>query len=161
LPPADLSNRHAEPTDSCLPVAGQSFRILVVDDDEPLRVFTSTVLEEDGYCVLNASNGEEALQICERDPASIHLLVADVVMPRLSGRQLATQFLTLYRDAKVLLISGYPSLSGVLNGIASRSEALQAQCDFLPKPFTGADLLRKVRTLLGHSIEESAETAQA
>lgn len=126
----------------------QAFRILVVDDDDAIRRFATLVLTAAGYHVLTAHSGDEAIAICQQESLPIHLILADVIMPRLSGRQLASQIKSRQPDTLVLLMSGYPSLTGMLNGIASRSEKHKAECEFIQKPFSPSELLRKVGTIL-------------
>jgi CheY-like chemotaxis protein len=155
LPPADISVRTCEPTDFSLPATGQMTRILVVDDDEALRRFASTVLDSAGFSVIEADSGEEAIRLMEEDPEPIHLILADVVMPKMSGRQLVSQLTSLYPQMKVLLMSGFPNVSGLLNGIASRTGRSTAECEVLAKPFTPEGLLQKVRRLLDQPVEST------
>jgi two-component system cell cycle sensor histidine kinase/response regulator CckA len=124
-----------------------SDRILVVDDDEGICRYVGTVLKAAGYEVLYANSGEAALRICEQDP-SIKLILADVVMPNLGGRQLASHIGSSHSQIKVILMSGYPNLSGLLDGIASRTEKIRSECNFILKPFSPSELTRKVREIL-------------
>ena len=123
-------------------------RILVVDDDEAVHRLASAILTLAGYQVLVANNGAEAVQLCEQEETPVDLVLADVVMPKLSGRQMASQIASFQPSVKVLLMSGYPNVSGLLNGIASRSEKVKADCDFIQKPFTPVELIRRVREKL-------------
>lgn len=148
LPPVDVSVRNSEPTEFQLPVTRDAPRILVVDDDEALRRFAATILDSAGFGVHEADSGEEAIRICEQGPTPMDLVLADVVMPKMSGRQLATHIASHYPQTKVLLMSGFPNVSGLLSGIASRSDKSSAECEFLTKPFTPSGLLQKVRNLL-------------
>ncbi len=117
--------------------------ILLVEDDDSLRDLTRDLLVNCGYTVLEASNGPHALQIArQRSPGQIHLLLTDVVMPRVSGPQLATQFAALHPDAKVLLMSGYTEFA------AGHDQISQQEWPLLQKPFTKRDLARKVREAL-------------
>jgi two-component system cell cycle sensor histidine kinase/response regulator CckA len=127
-------------------------RILVVDDDDAVRKYVSLALSSAGYKVLEAKSGPEAVSICESETRIIDLMLADVMMPKLGGRQLAQQALALQPSLKVLLMSGYPNVSGFLH-VASRSDKEPAEFDFIPKPFTPAQLIQKVREMLAAPVE--------
>ena len=122
-------------------------RILVVDDDEGICRFVGTVLNTAGYEVLYANSGEAALRICGQAPF-IKLILADVLMPNLGGRQLASHLGVSHSQIKVILMSGYPNLSGLLDGIASRTEKIRSECNFIRKPFSPSELICKVREIL-------------
>ena len=113
--------------------------ILLVEDDAGLRKLATRVLEPAGYTVLGAATGEEALRLLERHEEPVHLLLSDVVMPGMSGRQLAEQLAQTRPGMKVLYMSGYTDDTIVRHGV------LKAQVTCLNKPFTAATLLRKVR----------------
>lgn len=121
-------------------------RIMVIDDDQTLLRYASGVLTTAGFEVLEASSAEEAVRLCEQEHRPIHLILTDVVMPKVSGRQLASQLAALQPGAKVLLMSGYPIVSVLLSGTTNRPD-----CELLRKPFNPTELLAKVRQLLGSS----------
>ena len=117
--------------------------ILLAEDEPAVRAAVRLVLESSGYTVLEASSGEEAVQICQQHQGPIHLLMTDVVMPKMSGRQLAELVLALLPKIKVLYSSGYTDDAVVHHGV------LEAGMAFLQKPFTPMVLARKVREVLG------------
>jgi two-component system cell cycle sensor histidine kinase/response regulator CckA len=116
--------------------------ILLVEDDPQLRQLSSSILAHCGYKVLTATGPEEGLAICKENHHDIRLLVTDVVMPRMNGRQLAEQILQVSPNVKVLYISGYTSNAIVHYGV------LDPGLWFLPKPFTLSALMAKVREVL-------------
>ena len=116
--------------------------ILLVEDAAAVRAVTKQVLERQGYTVLEASDGEVALRLAQRQRGPIHLLLTDVVMPRVSGRELAEQLTRARPDMKVLYASGYTDDSVVRHGILELGTA------YLQKPFSPESLARKVRDVL-------------
>jgi two-component system cell cycle sensor histidine kinase/response regulator CckA len=116
--------------------------ILVVEDDKALREVICKGLKKFGYGVLEAANGGEALLICEKRKAPIDLLLTDVVLPQMSGRELAERLRSLRSDIKVLYMSGYTENAIVNNGI------LKEDVGFLQKPFKVYVLVQKIREIL-------------
>lgn len=117
--------------------------ILVVEDDKLLREFICEVLASNGYTVVSANNGTEAVTASRDHRGTIHLLLTDVVMPGISGRALAAQIIATRPEIKVLYMSGYTEDAIVHHGV------LDAGVELIQKPFTIGALGRKVRELLG------------
>ena len=116
--------------------------ILLVEDEDAVRELARDVLRATGYTVLGAHHGNEALRICEQHAGLIHLMVTDVVMPEMSGRELADRLAVLHPGMKVLYMSGYTDNAVVHHGVLDPGTA------FLQKPFTPPVLTRKVREVL-------------
>jgi CheY-like chemotaxis protein len=116
--------------------------ILLAEDNAGLRRLATRLLAPAGYTVLGAASGEEALRLLKRHEKPVHLLLSDVVMPGMSGRDLAEQLAQTRPEMKVIYMSGYTSDTILRHGV------LEAQMPFLNKPFTAAALLRKVREVL-------------
>jgi CheY-like chemotaxis protein len=114
--------------------------VLLVEDETVVRTLVRRILETVGYTVLEALDGPEALEISERHTGPIHLLVTDVVMPRMNGYELAQRLASLRPQMKVLHLSGH-------TGVAEDS-APSRKGPFLPKPFTSGALARMVRRAL-------------
>jgi len=121
---------------------GGTETILLVEDEESVRSMVSKILTNKGYTVLEARQGNEAMDICERYEGSIHLMVTDVIMPQMSGRELAGRLSALRPEMRVLYMSGYPDNTIVHHGVLEPGTA------FLQKPFTINALELKVREVL-------------
>ena len=117
--------------------------ILVVEDDAALRELISITLRKDGFTVLAAAHGGEAMLLGEAEKGPIHLLLTDVVMPQMSGRVLAERLNPNHPEMKVLFMSGYTENAIVRHGI------LYEGINFIPKPFKIVSLIRKIREVLG------------
>ena len=115
--------------------------ILVVDDSKENLDLYRQALQQKGYRVLHAGSGENALQLCRTHQGVIHLVVIDVVMPGMSGLQLATKLLPLRPDLKVLFVSAFIQ-QGALQG------KLRSMDGYLPKPFPSERLVTKVQEML-------------
>jgi DNA-binding response OmpR family regulator len=113
------------------------YTVLFTDDSEDVRKLFCGALRQSGYSVLEASNGYEALALARRHTGSIHLLITDVVMPRMGGLELSRVFRICLPKAAVMFISGYPA------------DTLDHGALFLQKPFAPAMLLAKITEVLG------------
>jgi signal transduction histidine kinase/ActR/RegA family two-component response regulator len=120
--------------------------VLLVEDEEMVREMAREILEESGYQVLEAKHGPEALLVAEQYHGHIHLMLSDVVMPQMSGRELAEQFAPRRKEMKVLYMSGYTDDAIVHHGVLDEGTA------FIEKPFTPNALARKVRETLNTAV---------
>jgi two-component system cell cycle sensor histidine kinase/response regulator CckA len=128
--------------------------ILLVEDEDVVRGLTRKILMEAGYYVLDVSSGEEAVRLCRDYGGPIDLLLTDVVMPKLSGKQVAERLKVLRPAARVLFMSGYTDEAIVRHGV------LDANVNFIQKPFTWIGLAKKVRKVLDQ-VNSSSESRQA
>jgi len=129
IPPARVTSRSWE-------------TILLVEDEDQVRALARTALKRHGYQVLEAEQGEQALELCAQHVGSIHLLLTDVVMPRMGGRELAERATVLRPEMKVLFMSGYANDDIIAHGVMDESISL------LEKPITPSGLARRVREVL-------------
>ena len=121
--------------------------ILLVEDEESVRGLAAKVLAGYGYRVIEARDGSEAEQVARREGDYLHLMVTDVVMPGISGLELATRLAAVRPKMKVLFMSGYTDDAIVRRGVLADDAA------FLQKPFTGDLLARRVRDVLDQPAE--------
>jgi DNA-binding response OmpR family regulator len=119
--------------------------VLITEDESSVRNLVARILRERGYTVLEASNGQNALDIAREYTGEIHLAITDIIMPGMNGRDLGSRLETMRPDLKVLYVSGYTDNAIVHHGILDSGVA------FLQKPFTVGDLTRKVREMLNPS----------
>ena len=123
--------------------------VLVAEDDVLVRNLVNTILIRAGYSVLTASDGEEALELSRRYPGKIHLLLSDVMMPRMDGLELASRIREERPDARALLVSGKMNSEIVRNN---------ATFDFLGKPFVPGQLRSKLEEILHRPDAQPVET---
>ena len=116
--------------------------ILVAEDDEPVRMWTSNILVEHGYSVIEAADGEDALKKFEQNIDSIHLLLIDVVMPKLNGKELYQAAKKMKPDVKALFVSGYPT------DLVRDEGVLEKGLNFISKPSSRLNMLSKIRHVL-------------
>lgn len=116
--------------------------ILVVDDEAPVREVMVLALRSEGYNVLHAANGQEALSVAERHAAPIDAIVSDIMMPLMGGGLLLENLRRWYPGIRFLLVSGFPEGHRLLGGLTGTPTS------FLAKPFAPDELLRAVRELL-------------
>jgi len=116
--------------------------VLIVEDDKEVRKLAIRILENQGYKVLEASQGSEALPLCKEYQKPIHLMLADVVMPGLDGRELAERAKSFHPGMKVLYMSGYTENTIIHHGV------LEKGINYIQKPFTLDALARRVREVL-------------
>ncbi len=120
--------------------------VLLVEDDDSVRRIVHNYMERAGFNLLEAANAEEASDLAEVYEDPIHVLVTDVVLPGMSGRELADKLKSVRPELRVLLVSGFPRNTLVHTGAASGHR-------FLPKPFTANKLLESVRSLVREEVE--------
>jgi PAS domain S-box-containing protein len=129
------------PAPTIVPVDGAE-TVLIVDDDEAVCRLTKRILQSAGYTVLAASSGGEAVLLLERHDGPVHLMLTDMVMPQVSGRELAAHLTGIRPRMKVLYMSGYTDDTILRRGL------LDQAAHFLAKPYTTAELTRTVREVL-------------
>src|SRR5881296_734234 len=142
LPRVDSEVSLEEARETPPPLPSGSETVLLVEDDRTVRMLASEMLRMNGYTVLQARDGREALDLVRGHGDPIDLLLTDVVMPQMSGRQLAESIADLHPGIRVLYMSGYT------DGVIAHHGVLDAGVAYLQKPFTADFLARKVREVL-------------
>jgi len=142
FPAVPESEARHEATASQRPKTAATETILVAEDEPAVRGLVKETLQQLGYKVLEAADGYEALRIMEQHPSQIHLVLTDVIMPLMNGRELATRVEVIRPRTKVLYMSGYTDEVLAFHGIS------QPEIDFIQKPFTPPELAAKVETVL-------------
>jgi PAS domain S-box-containing protein len=130
------------------PVLGGEETVLVVEDQAGVRSYAVEVLQEYGYQVITAESADDALMQCELE--RIDLVLTDVVMPKISGRDVAERLMTLHPGIKVLFMSGYT------DNIIEHNGVLEEGTNFIQKPFSPEELARKIRVVLGAPLASPA-----
>lgn len=136
--------RDLEPLARTVPRGSET--VLLVEDEKGVRELAREYLEMTGYSVIEAENGYTALELAALHAGDIHLLMTDVIMPGISGRELAERIKTIRPGIKILFMSGYADQAVVHNGILDTNAAL------LQKPFTVAALASKLREILAAEV---------
>jgi CheY-like chemotaxis protein len=147
LPRVDATSDDADKVSDIAPEAdaeSPTETVLVVEDEQAVRVLTRRILAAAGYTVLEAADGGEAIEICEHHDGEIQMVVTDMVMPGISGLELGEELLARRPDLKLLIMSGYTER-------AIDEHALGASVAFLQKPFSSSGLTSKVRETLAES----------
>jgi two-component system, cell cycle sensor histidine kinase and response regulator CckA len=122
--------------------AGGSETVLIVEDEEPLRILIRRILVRAGYKALTAANGEEALRVCEHLEGRFDLLLTDVIMPGMSGRELAERLTAIQPHVRVVYMSGYSGDSIRQQGM------LDPGLPYVEKPFLAGELIAEIRRVL-------------
>ncbi len=151
LPRLGVGETAAMVSDRSGPPSGGSETILVVEDEEMVRALACRALREHGYTVLEASHGFEAVEQVEQHGGSIDLVISDVVMPELGGRELGQRLAQMNRELPVLYMSGYTGEDVIQRGL------LDPEATFQQKPFTPEGLARKVRQMLDTRVRRRSE----
>jgi PAS domain S-box-containing protein len=142
LPRAEKTIPFTKSSTDLLKIPKGTETVLLVEDEDAVRTLSKSVLQSSGYTVLEARDGQEAVTVAQQHQGPIHMLVSDVVMPRMSGRQLADLLVQTRPQMRILFISGYTDEAMLRHGV------LEASAAFLQKPFTPISLARKVREVL-------------
>jgi two-component system cell cycle sensor histidine kinase/response regulator CckA len=120
--------------------------ILIVEDEDIVRTWMCRILKKSGYDVIEARNGKEALSICDKRDVKINVVITDVVMPKMGGRELAEKLVERYPEIKILYTSGYT------DDIITRHGIMEERMNFIQKPFAANVLLQKVQQLYDEDL---------
>jgi two-component system, cell cycle sensor histidine kinase and response regulator CckA len=142
LPRVDQPIQQSRPTESAPETHRGTETVLLVEDEESVRTLTRSLLEEGGYTVIEARSGTHALEVAGRYSGPIHLLLTDVVMPGMNGRELAQKMIAKYPSVRVIYTSGYTG------SISTHEDLFDPGATLIEKPFSRTTLLRKVRDAL-------------
>jgi len=157
LPQSTKSVMQADIEAAASTLPGGSETVLVVEDEAGVRELASTFLGEKGYRVLQASNGAEALEVAARHAGAIDLVLSDMVMPRMSGREMAAELKKVRPDTKFLFMTGYAEYLG--NRTAEQESEGPPEIVIMQKPFSKRSLLLKVREMLSVTADSGAQFA--
>jgi len=149
-PAGEVSVSAAEPPPAAVEPPAPLATILVVEDEAGIRALVRKILRRQGYEVLEAANGQDALVLCREHGQRVELLITDVLMPQMGGRELVERLQTQGHDMKVLYVSGYTDDSAIY------SNELPSGTAFLQKPFTLGSLLDKVKEVLAQPPQNRA-----
>jgi CheY-like chemotaxis protein len=150
LPRVELETSEVAKPEAIPETSPGTEKVLLVEDDDSVRDLAREVLEMNGYTVVEADNGVEALNVFEAESETIDILITDLVMPLMGGRDLALKIAPVRPDLKVLFLSGYTDSVVLQQGI------LEPGSSFLQKPFTPSELAHKVREALDEGTDPSA-----
>ena len=144
-----ISRKEQEPKSAAIPRGTET--VLVVEDQDGVRELAAEFLRSNGYSVLEAVDGVEALEVAKRFGRTIHVLLSDIMMPRMGGTELAMKFTALHPDAKVILMSGYSEQLG------GQTDNSKGQFFVLQKPFSMTSLTIAIRQVLAGKISSEVE----
>ena len=147
LPRVDQPVQRSQPSELAPEIHRGTETVLLVEDEESVRTLTRSLLEEGGYTVIEASSGTHALEVAGRYSGPIHLLLTDVVMPGMNGRELAQKMIANYPAVKVIYTSGYTG------SFSSHEDLFDPGAILIQKPFSRTTLLRKVHDALDFQKE--------
>ena len=133
--------------------------ILIVDDEPSVLRYIATVVRKEGYEVLQADGGDEALAMCESHTGCIDLMVSDIAMPRMNGRALAECMNQRYPGVPIIFVSGYPASRELVAGLTARG--FENGYSYLQKPFKPQELLRAIATALKAVTKLKTSTASS
>lgn len=151
LPRLMMTGQQRSQTPAVQHLSGGGETILLVEDEPAVRELAARLLRRQGYLVLEAANGKEALQLAQAHHGQIHLLLTDAIMPQMNGKALAEAVLKLYPQTKILFASGYT------DNIIMQFGLMNSEVMFIPKPFSPTALVRKVREILNGYLPQTSD----